>query len=105
MAELVYDGDGKPEKVGGVIQDITEAKQAEKILHKSHGMLKRTEAVANIGSWEWDVQHDRAYWSEELFRIFRRDPAAGAPSFAEQSKFYANGDIKRLREAVEICVK
>jgi len=105
MAELVYDGDGKPEKVVGVIQDITEPKQAEEILHKSHEMLKCTEAMANIGSWEWDVLHDLARWSEELFRIFGRDPAEGAPSFAEQSEFYVNGDMQRLRDAVEICVK
>jgi PAS domain S-box-containing protein len=105
MAELVYDGDGKPEKVVGVIQDITESKQAEEILHKSHEMLKLTEAMANIGSWEWDVQHDRAHWSEELFRIFGRDPAEGAPTFAEQSKFYFNKDMQRLKDAVEICVK
>ncbi len=105
MAELIFDGDGKSEKVVGVIQDITESKQAEKVLKKNHEMLKRTEAMASIGSWEWDVQHDRAYWSEELFRIFGRDPAEGAPSFAEQSECYANGDMQRLKDAVEICVK
>ncbi|MBM9606451.1 hybrid sensor histidine kinase/response regulator [Desulfopila inferna] len=104
-AELIYDNDGNPVKVAGVIQDITEAKQAEEILHKSHEMLKRTEAMASIGSWEWDVQHDRASWSEELFRIFGLDPAEGAPSFADQSELYAKGDIQRLSDAVEICVK
>jgi PAS domain-containing protein len=80
MAELVYDGDGKPEKVVGVIQDITESKQAEEILHKSHEMLKLTEAMANIGSWEWDVQHDRAHWSEELFSYIRTGSRRGRPN-------------------------
>ncbi|EMS80717.1 PAS domain S-box protein [Desulfotignum phosphitoxidans] len=105
MAEMVFDGNGKPEKVVGVIQDITESKQAEKILQKNHEMLKRTEAMASIGSWEWDAQHDQTYWSEELFKIFGRGPAEGAPPFAEQSELYASGDIQRLRDAVEICVK
>jgi PAS domain S-box-containing protein len=104
MAELVFDGDGKPEKVVGVIQDITESKQAEKILQKNHEMLKRTEAMASIGSWEWDVQHDRVYWSEELFRIFGLDPAEDAPCFAAQSDLYANGDMQRLKDAIEICL-
>jgi PAS domain S-box-containing protein len=85
-------------------QDITERKRAEEALRHNHEMLKRTEAMANIGSWEWDVQYDRVHWSEELFRIFGRDPAKGAPSFAEQSECYANEDIQRLRNAVEICV-
>ncbi len=105
MAELVYDGDGKPEKVVGVIQDITEPKKAEEILSQKHEMLQNTEAMAHIGSWEWDIQRDRAYWSEELFRIFGRNPAGGAPPFAEQSELYGNGDMQRLKNAVENCIK
>lgn len=100
----VFDSDGNPCYLEGFAEDITERKQIDEILHKKHEMLKHTEAMANIGSWEWDVQHDQAYWSEELFRIFGRGPAEGAPSFAEQSKFYANGDIQRLRDAVDACV-
>ncbi|MCF8088005.1 MAG: PAS domain S-box protein [Desulfotignum sp.] len=96
---------GKVTKLTGTFQDITDRKQAEKILQKNHEMLKRTEAMASIGSWEWDVQQDRVYWSEELFRIFGRDPAEEAPCFAEQSEFYANGDMQRLKDAVKICIK
>ncbi len=88
-----------------ITRDITERKQAEEVSHKSHELLKLTESIANIGSWEWDVQHDRTHWSEELFRIFGRDPAKGAPPFALQSGFYANGDMQRLKDAVELCVK
>ena len=87
------------------VQDITDRKRAEKALRHNHEMLKLTEAMANIGSWEWDVQHDRTNWSEELFRIFGRNPAGGAPPFAEQSELYDNGDMQRLKDVVEICVK
>jgi PAS domain S-box-containing protein len=87
------------------VQDITDRKRAEKALHHNHEMLKLTEAMANIGSWEWDVQHDRTYWSEELFRIFGRDLAEGAPPFEEQSDLYVKEDMRRLKDAVEICVK
>ena len=89
----------------GIILDITERKRTEEILHQKHELLKITESMANIGSWEWDVHNDRAYWSEELFRIFGRDPAEGAPPFAKQSKLYGTGDIERLREGVETCIK
>jgi PAS domain S-box-containing protein len=66
-------------------------------------MLSRTERIASIGSWEWDIADDRVRWSEELFRIFQRDPAEGAPSFAEHSDLYADEDMQRLRQAVERC--
>jgi len=99
------DSDGSVKRLYGSLHDITERKKTEETLNKSHEMLKFTEAMANIGSWEWDVQHDRTYWSEELFRIFGRDPSEGAPPFAEQSELYADGDMQRLRDAVEGCIK
>jgi PAS domain S-box-containing protein len=105
IADLICDKNGTPVKVAGVIQDITERKPANEILHKSHDMLKRTEAMANIGSWEWDVRHDQTHWSEELFRIFGRHPAEGAPSFAKQSEFYVNEDMLRLKDVVTICIE
>ena len=30
--------------------------------------------AAKIGSWEWDIQSDRIWWSDEVFRIFNLDP-------------------------------
>lgn len=57
--------------------------EAARLLHESRSMLARTESIASIGSWEWLVAEDRVFWSDELFRIFARDPARGEPSFAE----------------------
>ncbi len=91
--------------LNGIMLDITERKRAEENLNQKLELLKITESMANIGSWEWDVHNDRAYWSEELFRIFGRDPAEGAPPFAQQSKLYGTGDIARLRDGVEGCIK
>jgi len=84
--------------------DITKRKQAEDALRESHAMLTRTEQIANVGSWEWDIKADRVYWSKELFRIFQRDPAIGAPSFAEHPDIYVVEDMDRLRGAVEKCL-
>ena len=96
--------DGKTVKLIGVLQDITERKRTEELVKKQHDLLKTTEAMANIGSWEWDVHSDDTFCSEELFRIFGLDPTGPSPPFAEQSKLYGDGDIERLKDAVELCV-
>ncbi|OQW99039.1 MAG: hypothetical protein BWK74_03130 [Desulfobacteraceae bacterium A6] len=67
-------------------------------------MLARTEDIAHIGSWEWDIATDKVIWSDELFRIFQRDPREGAPSFAEHPAFYHPDDMPRLRQAVEAAL-
>ena len=67
-------------------------------------MLARAERIAHVGSWEWDIAPDRVLWSDELFRIFQRDPSLGAPSFAEHLDLFVPEDMQRLRQAVERCV-
>ena len=97
----LYTTDGTVEAYVGANIDITERKRAEEALAHDHAMLERTENIAHIGSWEWDVATDTVIWSEEMFRIFQRDPADGAPSFAEHPTFYPPKDMARLRCAVE----
>jgi len=88
----------------GISRDITERKQAEEALSNKQRMLVRTEGITHVGSWEWDIARDKVTWSDELFRIFQRDPREGAPSFAEHPAFYHPDDMARLRQAVEAAV-
>jgi PAS domain S-box-containing protein len=89
----------------GVVTDITDRKQAEDALNRKHTMLARTEAVAHVGSWEWEVEGDKVTWSEELFRILGLDPMEEAPPFKEHQAFYVPEDRVRLVEAVEKCLQ
>jgi PAS domain S-box-containing protein len=50
--------------------DITERKQAEKVLQETQKDLNRAQAVAQTGSWRMDVQHNQLLWSKENHRIF-----------------------------------
>jgi len=86
------------------IEMAEQRKKAEDDLRSEHTMLARTEQIANIGSWEWDIDTDTVTWSDELFRIFQRDPQEGAPSFAEHPAFYHPDDMASLRKAVETAV-
>jgi len=83
---------------------MIERNRAEERLRQNQAMLGRTEGIAHIGSWDWDVATDTVTWSEELFRIFQRDPGDGAPSFAEHPNFFNPQDMQRLKEAVEAAV-
>ena len=89
----------------GRARDITERNKSEKKLRDQKAMMARTEKVAHVGSWEWEIEKDCVTWSEELFNIFGLDPALGAPPFAEQYKIYLPEDFDKLQEAVKACTE
>ncbi len=68
-------------------------------------MQPRTEAMAHIGSWHWNIATDEVTWSEELFRLFGRDPALGAPPYAEHSALYSPEDMENLGQLVRKAVQ
>jgi PAS domain S-box-containing protein len=61
---------GEPLKFIGAATDITERKQTEEALRLSEARLKRAQAMAHIGNWDWDIKENTLVWSEELYRIF-----------------------------------
>ncbi|MDO1444752.1 PAS domain S-box protein [Rhodocytophaga aerolata] len=53
-----------------VMHDITDRKEAQAKLIRSEAMLVESQAIAHVGSWEWDIEADRIIWSTELKRIY-----------------------------------
>ena len=44
--------------------------------------LGEAQALAHIGSWEWDMRRDVVTWSDELYRMFGRSPEDGPVTYA-----------------------
>mgnify|MGYP006287559887 CR=1 FL=1 len=47
----------------------TERKKNEWALKKNQELLKETQSIAHIGSWELDIAANRLSWSDEVYRI------------------------------------
>lgn len=107
-SKALFDKDGKFTGSMGMFTDITKRKKAEirlketldnlenlvkertAELEKAYNSLKESETglaeaqqMAHIGNWCWDIAINKIYWSDELYRIFRRDPQELAPSYNE----------------------
>ena len=53
--------------------------RTEDALRKSEQSLKKAQAIARLGSWEWDIQTGQLVWSDEIYRIFGRQSGQFAP--------------------------
>jgi two-component system cell cycle sensor histidine kinase/response regulator CckA len=64
-------------------EEIAKHKQTVEKLSMSESDLRQAQAVAHVGSWYWDIVHDKLSWSGESYRIFGIDPTAFAGSWQD----------------------
>ena len=86
QGDVTWDESGRPLRQFGVLQDITELRQAEKELRASEEALRRSEAylaeaqrLSHTGTLAFNATAP-LYWSEESYRIWGLDPLQGLPS-------------------------
>ncbi|MDF7801754.1 PAS domain S-box protein [Pontiellaceae bacterium B1224] len=61
--------------------DDTERKQAEDQLRQSEAILRKSQEIARVGSWNFDVSTGKVSWSDELYCIFEIDPEEGSVTY------------------------
>jgi len=83
------DASGRPYKLFGTVQDITDRKRAEEALKQSQFYLSEGQRLAHMGSWASNDLGIRwsdnlgIYWSDEVYKIYGLDPQNGAPNLKQ----------------------
>ena len=116
------DEDGNVHSVLGTSEDITklnelrntlkykvgELKKAHEELEKAKDLFKEAEALANYGSFDWDVEKDIILWSDGLRRLFAGNNISKLPANLKYSFFESRihrDDTDRINEIVQIAIK
>jgi PAS domain S-box-containing protein len=98
---LVRDESGKPDYFISVIEDIRRRKKAELALKASESALVEAQHLAGVGNWRWNIRADEHTWSEEIYRIYGRDPALPPAIYPEIQKYFTPESWARLAAAIE----
>ncbi len=61
-------------------------------LARQHDRIAGTERLGNLGWGEWDLVTGEITWSEQLYRIYERDPSLGPLSRAESEAMISDED-------------
>ncbi|HJW55840.1 MAG TPA: PAS domain S-box protein [Burkholderiaceae bacterium] len=101
---LVRHPDGSPDYFIAVIENIQRRKEAEAALQAREATLKEAQRLAGIGNWSWDLRSDRHAWSEEIYRIYGRDPSLPPAVYPEVQKYFTPDSWACLAAAVETCL-
>jgi PAS domain S-box-containing protein len=85
QGDVTWDGSGRPLRQFGVLQDITDLRQAEQELRAREEALRRSEAylaeaqrLSHTGTVAFNATA-AVYWSQESYRIWGLDPLQGLP--------------------------
>lgn len=118
-----WDRDGKPLQMTGTHLDISGRKQSVEMLQKlnetlekkvqsrtaalqeSESRLREAQQIAHLGSWELDVLTRENSWSEEVFRIFRLDPACPEPKCEEMVAYFSTADRLRIVHLIDRAIQ
>jgi len=74
---------GRSKRLKGLIASklLVQEKQLESIykttskkIKKSESNLRKAQQIAKLGSWELDKEKNKLTWSNEMYRIFEKDP-------------------------------
>jgi PAS domain-containing protein len=70
------------ENLENLVKERTaDLEKAYNSLKESEKSLAEAQKIAHIGNWECDIASDKAYWSNELYRIFGCNPQESAPPY------------------------
>jgi PAS domain S-box-containing protein len=102
------DASGRPYKLFGTIQDITDRKRTEEafqeISHKlqeSNARLEEAQRIANVGHYSWNLVENRVIWSDEVYRIYGLDLQEGPIDLAKVSEMIHPEDRELVFRASE----
>ena len=81
----------------------------ERALRDSESLLRHSQELGKIGSWEWDVEKSSMYWTPETFRIHELPVQAELPQGQAAIDLsvacYAPLDRERVLKAFARCIQ
>ena len=101
----LFDGDGIFYGYFGICRDITMKKQVEQSLKSNEERLKKSQAIARLESWEWDIENDNLWWSDALYLLLGLNKDSFPLTFDSISKLIHPDDRKKNKNMVNRLLK
>lgn len=102
---LVRDLNGEPDYFISIIEDNQQRKETEEALCRNEVILRESQHLAKIGNWRWHIADDTHFWSQEIYRIYGRDPALPPAIYPEVKKYFSQEGWRAISQAVERCLQ
>jgi len=85
--------------------EIVKRARARKKLEESEARLREAQHAARMGSWEWDIETNSIWWSEELYSIYGLDSRAFAATYEAYLEAIHPDDRAHARDVVASALR
>ena len=107
VAQPIYSKQNKIIGKRGVLQDITDAKIAQKELDLKNdellelsNTLNEAQKLSHVGSWQWNMNTDEAEWSDEMYNIYGVTKENFYPSNENVTKTVLPEDLPKIEKGI-----
>ncbi|WLR52671.1 EAL domain-containing protein [Bacillus tianshenii] len=88
----------------GVSHDLSKLEETEQTLFKTQNYLESIAKTANVGSWDYDVVEDEAFWSQQMYEIVGAD-LDFIPTMNNFLQLVHEEDRKKVENVVKNAIK
>jgi len=86
-------------------QDVTARRTMTERLRNAEIMLEHAEEIAEMGTWEHDLNSGAVAWSKQLFKLYGMDPSQLPPNLDEIWQILKFKNTEKLRRDFESAVR
>lgn len=105
LVSLIRDEQDIPLFLMSSFMDITEMKNTQAALQRSEETYAKAEAIAHIGSWDWDILDGELHWTDEIYRIFGQEPRSFGATYDAFLETIHPDDRQRITDAVSASIE
>jgi PAS domain S-box-containing protein len=73
--------DGKPVRLTGALQDVTELVARRLELQQANERIKLATDSGGIGIWDWDIRANLLTWDAWMYRLYGQEPGDGVGTY------------------------
>jgi PAS domain S-box-containing protein len=103
---------GRPFRLFGTIQDITDQKRSEEAfreisrkLQESNAVLEEAQRISHVGHYSWNLIENQVVWSDEVYRIYGLDSRQDTIDLAKVSEMIHPEDRELVFRAAEEALR
>jgi PAS domain S-box-containing protein len=100
----VKNSEGQITHFVGITNDITDRREAERILVRNAKLLDESQSIGRLGGWEFDLLENHLYWTAETYRIHETSPEEFNPTVDAGVNYFLPESKQKIEQALELAM-